>query len=111
MFSRTRQGAVDVITGEVPLNVDSCDEFMRQIDACLIQGQPRLVLDLRNVPFIDSAGLELMLEIQDRCVESGGTCKLAAPNPLCTDILTATAVGLEFETYPDAIEAAGSFAL
>ena len=111
MFARSRQGAVDVITGDVPLNVDTCGDFQQQIEACLNRGQPRLVIDLRDVPFIDSAGLELLLDIQDRCVQSGGTCKLAAPNPLCTDILTATAVGLEFETYPDAIEAAGSFAL
>ncbi|MFG0332616.1 MAG: STAS domain-containing protein [Maioricimonas sp. JB049] len=111
MFARSRHGAVDVITGDAPLNVDSCDDMMREIETCLSQSQPRLVIDLRDVPLIDSAGLELLLDVQDRCVQSGGTCKLAAPNPLCTDILHATAVGLEFETYPDAIAAAGSFAL
>ncbi|QDU40136.1 STAS domain protein [Maioricimonas rarisocia] len=111
MFTRSRQGAVDVITGDAPLNVDSCNDVLHQIEACLSHGQPRLVIDLRDIPFIDSAGLELLLDVQDRCVQAGGTCKLAAPNPLCTDILYATAVGLEFETYPDAISAAGSFAL
>lgn len=111
MFARSKQGAVDVIAGNGPLNAPNCESLRKLIDAATAQGQPRLVIDLRQVPFIDSAGLELLLDALDRCHHLGGGCKLAAPNALCLDILNATGVGLQFEIFGDMLEGAGSFAL
>ena len=75
------------------------------------RGQPRVIIDLGSVAFIDSAGLEALLEINDRCLERGGACKLSAPNALCIDILNATGVGEELEVVDSIVKGAGSFAL
>lgn len=110
MFERSRTGAVNVLRGNLPLNVETAKDLDALFDECLGAGQPRIVLDLEAVPLIDSAGLELLLEFQERCVERGGTIKLAAPTPLCRDILTVTDMISRFEVLPDRLSAVGSFA-
>jgi anti-anti-sigma factor len=111
MFSHFRQGAVDVISGDEPLQHDACDRFLATAEPPLRRGQPKLVVDLGSVPFVDSVGLETLLELRDRCTERGGACKLVAPNALCRDILAATGVGYEFEIADSLIDGAGSFAI
>lgn len=110
MFERQRQGAVDVIHGTTPLVHDNLQEFLDVMQLCLRSGQPRLVLDLRRVPLLDSAGLETLLDCRERCRAIGGQLKLAAPNHLCNDILAVTGVAESFEIFADVVAAAGSFA-
>jgi anti-sigma B factor antagonist len=111
MFSHFRQGAVDIISGDEPLQYESCDRFLGTVEPILRRGQPRLVIDLGRISFVDSAGLETLLEVRDRCAQRGGVCKLAAANALCRDILAATGIGNEFEVADSLIDGAGSFAL
>lgn len=110
MFERSRIGAVHIIRGTDALNMQCAAALAAILDDYLVGGQPRVVLDLEKVPLIDSAGLELLLDYQDRCVARGGVMKLAAPNPLCRDILTVTDVISRFEVLADSVAAAGSFA-
>ena len=110
MFTRSQQGVVDIVAGELPLNLESVEEAGRVLDECIAQGQPRIVFDLTAVPLIDSAGLELLLDARDLCHQRGGQLHLAVPNQLCTDILAATGVDLQFEVFDDFLEAVGSFA-
>lgn len=110
MFERSKTGAVDVLRGQDPINLPNIKQLGEQLDACLAGGQPHIVLDLEKVPLIDSAGLELLLDFQDRCAERAGVMKLAAPTPLCKDILTVTGVATRFDIYQDSLAAVGSFA-
>jgi len=111
MFERQRTGAVDVIRGGEPLNHQEVAALASLFDACVATGQPRIVLDLERVPLIDSAGLELLLDCQEKCAARGGALKLAAPTPLCRDILTVTDVLSRFQVYQDSLSAVRSFAL
>ena len=110
MFARSKQGAVDVVTGEDPLNAEQIEDVSRLFDACISQGQPRIIFDLTHVPLIDSSGLELLLDARDRCMQRGGLLHLAAPNALCQDILSVTDVASQFEVFDNVLEAVGSFA-
>ena len=109
MFERTKQGAVDVIAGDVPVNVDSIDELSDVLDKCLGQGQPHVVLDMKDVALIDSVGLELLLSVSETYQQRGGNLKLAMPNPLCKEILSVTGVGNSFELFEDTSAAVRSF--
>lgn len=109
-FERARQGAVDLIRGDDPITVDQAPFVARLLDECLAVGQPRTVVDLSRVPLVDSAGLELLLNYQDSFQQRGGALKLAAPNPLCRDILMVTGVERHFEIFTEAVSAVGSFA-
>ncbi len=110
MFERTRQGAVDVIAGADPVNTDHVDSLSDMLDQCLGQGQPHVVLDMKDVALIDSAGLELLLSVLEKYRQRGGSLKLATPNPLCREILAVTGVGDNFEMFDDASAAVRSFA-
>jgi len=110
MFELSKQGIVDVIGGEAPLCANALDDLNALFDQCLSLGPPRLVLDMSAMPFIDSAGLEWLLDARDRCAESGGVMHLVSPNQLGREILQITGVRTEFEAFDDVLQAVGSFA-
>ncbi len=109
MFHRSKQGAVDIITSGVSLTRDHVDGLRAVIDQCLKHGQPMAVLDMQKIPLFDSAGLEHLLDFQDEFQRRGGVLKLAAPSPLCRDILSATGIAPRFEIFSDVNSAVGSF--
>ncbi|OHB66545.1 MAG: hypothetical protein A2V70_05260 [Planctomycetes bacterium RBG_13_63_9] len=94
----------------MPLNGENVKDVAKLLVECLGNGQPYVVFDLQNVPLIDSAGLELLLDFTEQFRELGGALKLAAPSPLCRDILSITGLGGSVEIFRDALAAAGSFA-
>ena len=109
MFERVRQGAVDLIQGDLALSADHLGGVAELLKECLKDGQPYAVMNLENVPLIDSAGLELLVDCKERFERLGGTLKLAAPSPLCKEILSVTGVGEGFEIFEEAPLAVGSF--
>ncbi len=111
MFERTRQGTVHVIAGNDPLAESNIAALSTLLDDCLAVGQPHVVIDLEAVPLIDSQGLELLLDTNERCLERGGCLQLAAPNALCADILRITGVGETIGIVSDATAAVRGFAL
>jgi len=110
MFRVVQQGAVRVIQGETPLNGDYVPVAATFCEPLSTTGQPKLVFDLSGVPLINSAGLELLLDVRDRCAERGGALVLAAPTPLCREILAATGLLGGIAVFEDTVSAAGSFA-
>jgi len=109
MFQRSRQGAINIVGGELPLNAENAELLTKTLEECFTDGQPRAVLDLQEVPLIDSHGLETLLDIQESFEQRTGSLKLAAPNPLCGDILAATGIDNHFEIYPEVKTAVASF--
>ena len=68
-----------------------------------------VVLDMSDVPLMDSAGLDALLDISDAVLLKGGAVKLAALTQLCADVLRVTGVAGHFETYKEVKIAVGSF--
>jgi anti-anti-sigma factor len=110
MFVMERQGAVSVVHPHAPLEAKHCEEFKRTVLQGLGAGRPMVVIDLHDVPLVDSAGLEALVDLREALEAKGGAMKLAAVNPLCADILRVTGVGQRFETHPLVRSAVGSFA-
>jgi len=110
MWEKTRHGAVDIVCGDESLTLENCESLRRLLENCVNNGQPQLVLDCQQIPLIDSAGLELLLDVRESCVRRGGQFQLAALNTLCLDILQVTDIASRFEIYDDSVAAAGSFA-
>ncbi|MEQ8791293.1 MAG: STAS domain-containing protein [Pirellulaceae bacterium] len=109
MFERKRQGAVSVVVGDAPLTKELLGQLQTVFEPLLRTGQPRVVFDLHEVPLLDSAGLELLLDMQDALEQRGGELKLAAPTTLLHEALTITGVSRRFEIFKDAMSAVGSF--
>lgn len=110
MWEKKRHGAVDIVTGDDTLTIDNVESLRRVLTGCVEDGQPRIVLDCQRIPLIDSAGLELLLDIREASARRAGNFHLAGLNALCMDILQATKLTSLFEIHTDSIAAAGSFA-
>lgn len=109
MISVEPQGAVDVVRLSGPLNYENADELVETVQSGLTDGQPMVVLDMSDVPLMDSAALEALMDIRDWTLLKGGVVKLASLTPLCEDVLRVTGVGGNFQMYKDVKVAVGSF--
>ena len=109
MVERSRQGAVEVVRCADPLCHEQLDEVTDALEAAMAGGQPMAVFDLHQTPFVDSAGLNMLLDAQEAFEARGGALKLAGANDLCREILYVTGIGERFEIFADAKAAVGSF--
>ncbi len=109
MFQIESQGAVDVIAPQVALNHENAVHLLNAITEKSFVGQPMVVIDMTNVPLIDSAGLECLLDVQTHLRQSSGSLKFASLSQLCEDVFRVTGLADRFETYADTKTAAGSF--
>jgi anti-anti-sigma factor len=109
MFAHKHQGAVDVISGGDRISGEHVAELASVLEARLERGQPHVVLDLQGVAVVDSAGLELLLDAQEKYQRIGGALKLANASPLCREVFKATGVGARFEIFRDTGSAVRSF--
>ena len=73
MFEFESQGAVEVVSAEIALTHENAEQLLTAITEKPFRGQPMVVLDMANVPLIDSAGLEALLDIQQKLRESAGS--------------------------------------
>jgi anti-sigma B factor antagonist len=73
------------------------------------RGQRRILLDLRHVTFIDSAGLGELVAAKKRALERGGDIKILQPAKRVHDLLVMTLLTRVFEIYEDQATAIRSF--
>ena len=109
-LSQTKQGTVAIISIQGAIVDEELESLGSVIDECLSYGAPKIVLDLSEVPFIDSAGLELLLDLVSRAGKLGGEIRLAAVNEVCRDIFSATRLDNFFQLFEDASSALRSMA-
>ena len=69
-----------------------------------------IVIDLSDVGFIDSHGLERLLWARDYCHENNSQFRLAGLDENCTKILEITRLENNFDSYTELTEAVKSFA-
>jgi anti-sigma B factor antagonist len=98
----------------IELNGEFTSEFVAffedSVQHVIGRGQAGIVLDMSNVAFIDSAGIESLLTLRDNCHDSTRTMKLAGLDENCRKILEVTRLACEFDTYDELAHAVKSFA-
>ncbi len=110
MIKSTQHGAVQLLSIEGALNGEEAERLAEQLEALPRAGRPQLVVDLAEVPLIDSVGCEALLDTRDAVTQRGGAVHLAGLNPLCQDILTATGVSRFFQSFESDKQAISQFA-
>ncbi len=84
------------------LTADSLDAFRRAVEHQMSEDQLRdLVLDFEQVPFVDSAGLEYLLGMQETLGERLGQVKLAKLDENVAKIMEITRLDSAFERFDD----------
>jgi len=99
-------GSVSVLVPHGPLAGEELDDFRQALSLAIDQKSGRVVLDLNDVPYLDSGGIEALLELctgqqaasaRPRLAQLGETCREALD---LTDALTRLTV---FDTVESAI--------
>ena len=92
------------------LTIGEGDALLREkINSLMQQGHTNLLLNLGEVPYVDSAGLGEIVRTFTTVKHQGGTLKLINLTKRIKDLLTITKLLAVFDTYDSEAEAVGSF--
>ena len=104
-----QQGTVVVLVPDAALIEEEAQEFAVRVRECFQAGNVKIVLQMNNVPFIDSAGLETLLALYGEAMALGGELKISAPTEIGRDILKATRLDNVIEVHDSTPDARRSF--
>jgi len=104
-------GEVTIITvnGDISLSGGADVVLKDKIRSLLQQGRQKLLLDLGNVNYVDSAGLGQLVQAHVTVSKAGGSLKLLNLTKRLHDLLILTRLATVFDTYDTEAEALGSF--
>jgi anti-sigma B factor antagonist len=86
------------------------DELLKdKVNSLINQGQKKVVLNLAEVPYIDSAGLGEIVRTYTTVSRQGGSLKLLNLTKRITDLLSITKLLTVFETFESENDAVRSF--
>jgi anti-anti-sigma factor len=83
------------------LTYENCDAVEATFKDYLDQQKNEIIIDFKKIAFLDSAGLELLLQMHNELKQLGGALKFVHLNELCLDILKATQLINVFRIYED----------
>lgn len=98
-----------ILTGQITLD-DGDLAFRKRVHELLDQGRVKLVVDIANVTYIDSAGVGMLAGKLKTVREKGGDLKLARISGKSQRLLGMMKLLLAFETFEDEASAIKSFA-
>jgi anti-sigma B factor antagonist len=103
-------GPVEVLALRGPLALGCGDALLRRsVQEILARGVRNLVLDLREVPSVDSTGIGELVSAFASARNRGARLVLTGPSRKVRDILAVTRLHSVFDCYETVEEAAASF--
>ena len=103
-------GDVVILDLKGKITLGEGDELLKdKVNSLLNQGHKKIVLNLAEVPYIDSAGLGEIVRTYTTVSRQGGSLKLLSLTKRITDLLSITKLLTVFETFDTEKEAVGSF--
>jgi anti-sigma B factor antagonist len=103
-------GDVIVLDLKGKITLGEGDELLKdKVNSLVNQGHKKIVLNLAEVPYIDSAGLGEVVRTYTTVSRQGGSLKLLSLTKRITDLLSITKLLTVFETFDSENEAVRSF--
>ena len=103
-------GDVMVLDLKGKITLGEGDELLKdKVNSLVNQGHKKIVLNLADVPYIDSAGLGEIVRTYTTVSRQGGSLKLLNLTKRITDLLAITKLLTVFETFDSENEAVKSF--
>ena len=103
-------GQVKMVKLRGKLNLgDAVDRFRDTLADLMASGDTRVVLDLSEVPWIDSSGIGLLVKILTSAKQKGGSIKLLNPSKFTVQTLKMICLLELFEVFDDQEKAVASF--
>jgi len=101
--------AIVAISGDITLSKGGDVLLKDKIQSLLQQGHRKIVLDMGNVSYVDSAGLGQLVQVYATTSHLGGSLKLLNLTKRLRDLLVLTKLLTVFDAYDSESEAVGSF--
>lgn len=108
-IKKTKMGLISYIEPEIPIAKEWVKEFKNALEDCFKDNEFKIVINFHSVPYIDSDGLDVLLDTLGEVRRRGGSIKISDPNPVCQDIFIAARLNALFEIYNNIDKAGRSF--
>jgi len=103
-------GDVVVLDMKGKITLGEGDELLKdKVNSLVNQGHKKIILNLADVPYVDSAGLGEIVRCYTTVSRKGGKLKLLNLTKKIQDLLAITKLLTVFETYDSEEEAVRSF--
>jgi len=102
-------GTVCVLKPAGALVEETAVEFAERLAQRTRSPGARVVVSLRDVPYMDSNALEGLLDVADSLASRAATLKLAATSATCREILELTGLTGRFQLFSEVEDAVRSF--
>jgi len=103
-------GDVVVLDLKGKITLGEGDELLKdKVNSLVNQGHKKIILNLADVPYIDSAGLGEVVRTYTTVSRQGGSLKLLNLTKRITDLLSITKLLTVFETFDSENDAVRSF--
>ena len=103
-------GDVKVLDLKGKITLGEGDELLKdKVNSLVNQGGKKIILNLAEVPYIDSAGLGEIVRTYTTVSRQGGSLKLLHLTKRITDLLSITKLLTVFETFESENDAVRSF--
>ena len=109
-INRSEKNGITIIQPKGKITIGEGDVLLREeITKLLAEDKKKLVLDLGDVSYMDSAGVGELVSVYTSVKNRGGELKLAALTKKIKDLLSITQLMTIFDTYETPEEAIASF--
>ena len=88
---------------------DAVDALRQSVDDLLGGGDARIVLNITQVPMIDSSGIGILVRTLTSAKQRGGSVKLVNPSKLALQTLKIVGLLNLFEVFDDEAKAVASY--
>lgn len=102
-------GSADVLAPIGALVDSDGEKFSKLLMERVTSSNPRVVVSLQEVPYLDSVALEGLLDATDELAHRATTLKLVSVPPACREILELTDVSSKFSFFESIQDAVRSF--
>ena len=107
-IERQRVGTVEVCTPFGPLVEEDAQEFVEALIERLRGPNPRVVVSLHEVPYVDSIALEGFADAADELDDMASRLKLVQVTPSCREAMELTGLASRFQFFEEVGDAVRS---
>ena len=104
-IEQSQQGTMAVLVPVGALIDEDRLQLAEALQKCLDKGNAKIIVDMNGVPFVESEGLELLLDISEAASAAGGGLRVVNPSDIVRDILLATRLAGTIEIHKDLTDA------
>jgi anti-anti-sigma factor len=108
-IERWQVGTVEVFAPVGALVDQDAEDFSNLLFQCIRSPNPRVVISLQEVPYMDSAAVESLLNATDELAVRAASLKLVGVPPTCREIFELTGVSGRFSFFENIQDAVKSF--